>query len=49
MIRRLWDLVSVLRENDVGIELICTNNPGHICYEDRYQVAAIPWRDRSWR
>jgi len=44
MIQRLWDLVSVLRENDLGVELLRTNNPGRVCYQDCFQVAAIPWR-----
>src|SRR5438128_9860754 len=27
-----------------GVEMLRTNNPGRVCYQDRFQVAAIPWR-----
>ena len=47
MVRRLWDLVFVLRDHDVHVELIHTLNPGHLCYADRYQIAAVPWRRRQ--
>jgi len=47
MIQRLWDLAGLLRENDCGVELLRTSNPGRVCYEDRFQVAAVPWR--GWR
>jgi hypothetical protein len=43
-VQRFWDLAGVLRENDVAVELLRTNNPGRVCYQDRFQVAAIPWR-----
>ena len=32
----------LLRENDVAVELLRTDNPGRVCYKDRFQVAAIP-------
>jgi hypothetical protein len=49
MLRKLWELVAVLRDQAVPVELITASNPGKICYADRYQVAAIPWRARRRR
>jgi hypothetical protein len=46
MVQRLWNLSWVLREHGVAVELIHTTNPGKVCYEDKFQVAAIPWRRR---
>jgi hypothetical protein len=46
MIQRMWDLVVILRENDIGVEVLRTKNPGQVCYQDRFQVAAVPWRRR---
>jgi hypothetical protein len=45
LIRRIWDLVAILKENCVEVELVKTSRPGYIVYEDRYQVAAIPFKD----
>jgi hypothetical protein len=46
MLRKLWDLVTVLRDQAVSVELITAWDPGTICYADKYQVAAIPRRAR---
>lgn len=46
MVQRLWNLTWILREHGVMVELIHTTNPGKVCYEDPFQVAAIPWRRR---
>ncbi len=46
MVRRLWDVVYVLRDHGIHVELVHTTDPGHFCYRDRYQIAAIPRRRR---
>jgi hypothetical protein len=46
MIRRLWDVVAVLRHCDVLVELLKTSDPGTIVYGDQHQVAAIPRANR---
>ena len=43
-VRRLWALVSLLRECDVAAELVRIRQPGTITYEDRSQVVAVPHR-----
>jgi hypothetical protein len=45
LIRRVWDLSHALHSCEVSIELITTFRPGYIVYQDRFQVAAIPFRD----
>ncbi len=42
MVRRLWEVVAVLRQRDVPVQFVITSEPGTIVYRDHYQVAAIP-------
>lgn len=42
-VREMWQLVAVLRAEDVPIRLRYTNTPGRIVYHDRHQIAAIPY------
>lgn len=49
LIHRLWDVVYVLREHGIDVDLLHSSNPGQVCYEDRYQIAAVPWRRRPRR
>jgi hypothetical protein len=44
-IRRIWDLVHLLRENSVPVRLIATERPGKIVCQDRFQIVAEtpPW------
>jgi hypothetical protein len=39
-IRRIWDIVAILREHGVPVRMITTERPGKIVYEDEYQVVA---------
>jgi hypothetical protein len=39
-IRRLWDVVAILREHGVPVRLVTTEKPGRIVYEDRFQIVA---------
>ena len=48
-VRRLWVLVSLLRECDVDAELVTIRQPGAITYQDRSQVVAIPHRSMRRR
>ena len=49
MIQTLWGLVRLLRRAGLHTELLRVTNPGKICYEDEFQIAAIPWRQRRHR
>jgi hypothetical protein len=39
-LRRIWDLVHILRENGVPVRLVTTDRPGRIVYVDKYQIVA---------
>jgi hypothetical protein len=39
-LRRIWDLVHLLRENGVPVRLVAAGRPGKIVYRDPYQVVA---------
>ncbi|QEH39182.1 hypothetical protein OJF2_77940 [Aquisphaera giovannonii] len=39
-IRRMWDIVAILREHGVAARMITAEKPGKIVYEDTYQVVA---------
>lgn len=43
---QIWDLVSILKVNGIDIEMIKTNDPGTIVWEDDSQVFAIPPKSR---
>ena len=44
-IRMLWGLAQLLRGHGYHVEMLTTDRPGYIVYEDDLQVAAIPFRD----
>jgi hypothetical protein len=46
MIQRLWELANMLRDQGINAELVRTRDPGRLCYQDEFQVAATPWRRR---
>jgi hypothetical protein len=39
-VRRMWDLVAVLKDHDVPVRMLSTPQPGLIVYRDKYQVVA---------
>ena len=41
-LEKAWEAVSLLREQGVPIEMIKSEDPGTIIYEDDWQVAAKP-------
>lgn len=43
--RRLWELAQLLRSHGLMVEMVKTTKPGYVVYEDRFQVAAVPFRD----
>jgi hypothetical protein len=45
LIQKTWELVSLLRYQDLAISLVKTERPGYIIYEDEFQVGAIPFKD----
>jgi hypothetical protein len=49
MVDRVWEMVHLLQDNGVVVDFIHTANPGYVCYQDRHQIAAIPFRDRHPR
>lgn len=44
-INRVQELVTLLERNGVPTEMLRTQRPGFVVYEDQYQVAAVPFRD----
>jgi len=43
-LERVWDLVALLKEKGHVIDLIKSDSPGIIVYEDGFQIAAKPFR-----
>lgn len=41
VIQRMWGLVNILRSHDVFVEILRTDSPGRISYQDEHQVAAL--------
>jgi hypothetical protein len=44
-IAKMFALSHILEEHGIAVEVIRTDRPGYIVYEDRYQVAAEPFSD----
>jgi hypothetical protein len=44
-LERVREIVEILRNHDVGVEVITTDRPGYVVYEDEWQLAAEPFRD----
>ncbi len=44
-IRRMHGLASILQSHGVDVDIIRSQRPGYIVYEDDHQVAAEPFRD----
>lgn len=44
-LRHAHDLVELLKAHDVVVEMITTERPGYVVYEDEYQVVAEPFHD----
>jgi hypothetical protein len=41
-IRRMWDIVSLLRDHDVQVRLLKSVNPGRVVYEDGVEPPLAP-------
>jgi hypothetical protein len=41
-ISRVWSVVQILEENGIAITKITTEDPGHVIYEDDFQIVARP-------
>ncbi len=44
-VRRMRELVAILDAHSVSVEVVRTDRPGYVVYEDDYQIAAEPFRD----
>lgn len=47
-ISKLREVVAILGQYDIHTEMIQTDRPGYIVYEDNYQVAAEPFSDSDF-
>lgn len=41
-LQKIWQIVTILKEHGVHVDMIRTDRPGTIIYEDVWQIAAIP-------
>lgn len=46
-IDQMWSIASILREHGLFVEVVRTDNPGKILYQDDQQVFAVPLKDRN--
>ena len=47
-ISKIWELVHFLREHGIHVNMIKTDAPGFVVYEDDHQVVAEVFRDRDF-
>jgi hypothetical protein len=43
-IARMYEIMTLLTEHGVAVEVLQTERPGYVVYEDEFQVAAEPFR-----
>lgn len=43
-IKKMWEIVALLKENDIAVRLLRSRNPGKIVYEDDFQVVVRQWK-----
>jgi len=43
-IQKMYDMKAILEKYDIIIEVVMSDNPGTILYEDDIQVSALPFR-----
>lgn len=44
-IRQMYGMAEVLKSHEVSVEVLRSNRPGYVVYEDKHQVAAEPFTD----
>ena len=44
-ISRIWRVVALVEREGVPVVVYRTTRPGVVIYQDRWQIAAVPWRD----
>ena len=42
-VRKMWELVALLRDHGMQVRLLRSANPGRVVYEDVYQVIVEEW------
>jgi hypothetical protein len=47
-LNKVRELVAVLEHHDVHVEMLRTERPGYIVYEDEFQIVAEPFSDSSF-
>ncbi len=43
-IRKMWEIVALLREHGIAVRLLRSKNPGKIVYEDEFQIVVRQWK-----
>jgi hypothetical protein len=43
-IKKVWEIVALLKEQGVPVRLLKSRNPGRILYQDEYQVVVEEWK-----
>ena len=44
-INKMWEIVAVLKAYGCAVEVIKTERPGYIVYEDDFQIAGEPFKE----
>ena len=44
-IRKMHEIAEILRAHGITVDVIRTDKPGYVVYEDAYQIAAEPFSD----
>ena len=43
-IKKMWEIVALLKEHGIAVRLLRSKNPGKIVYEDDFQIVVREWK-----
>jgi len=43
-IRKMWEIVTLLKEHGIAVRVLRSRKPGKILYEDDYQIVVKEWK-----
>jgi len=44
-IRKMREIIAILEAHDINVDIIKTDNPGYVVYEDEFQITAEPFAE----
>lgn len=43
-VSHMWRIKSILENHDIYVEVLRSDNPGYVVYQDEFQIVALPYK-----